>query len=65
MSESHDSNTRGVTYVITCDSMMTYVITCIKCIVQYVDQTSRQLRDSFVEHLGLVFDLTKRNKLVD
>ncbi len=44
LSEVVDCNTKGVVYVITCD----------KCKVQYVGQTSRRLRDRFVEHLGYI-----------
>jgi hypothetical protein len=51
---SKQSNTSvHLSEVLDCNTKV-YVITCDKCKVQNVGQTSRRLRDRFVEHLGYI-----------
>ena len=44
-----------ITTKVTCTSSnIIYLITCRKCLMQYVGETSRRLKDRFAEHQGYV-----------
>ena len=44
-----------ITTQITCNSSnLIYLITCLKCLMQYVGETDRRLKDRFAEHQGYV-----------
>ena len=44
-----------ITTQITCfSSNLIYLITCLKCLMQYVGETDRRLKDRFLEHQGYV-----------
>ena len=50
-----------ITTNITCQtSNVIYLITCLKCLMQYVGETDRRLKDRFLEHQGYV-----RNQKLD
>ena len=55
-----------ITTTITCTSRnIIYLITCLKCNIQYVGETHRMLKDRFAEHQGYVRnkDLSKATGL--
>ena len=44
-----------ITTNITCTTRnIIYLITCLKCLMQYVGETDRRLKDRFLEHQGYV-----------
>ena len=44
-----------ITTQITCNTRnLIYLITCLKCLMQYVGETDRRLKDRFLEHQGYV-----------